>query len=47
MLAQRLRADGRAMCLQRPQPQIRTLIELVGLDRVPSVAVEPLHAVGA
>ncbi len=35
------------MCLQRPQPQIRTLIELVGLDRVPSVAGEPLHAVGA
>ena len=47
VLAQRLRADGRALCLRRPQPQIRTLIELVGLDRMPAVAVEPLHAVGA
>ncbi len=47
VLAQRLRAEGRALCLRRPQPQIRTLIELVGLDRMPSVAVEPLHAIGA
>ena len=40
VLAQRLRAKGRAMRLRGPQPQIRTLIELVGLDRQPAVAVE-------
>ena len=40
VLAQRLRAQGRAVRLRRPQPQIRTLIELVGLDRQPAVAVE-------
>jgi len=47
MLAQRLRAEGRQLRLRGPQPQIRKLIELVGLDRLPSVAVEPLQAVGA
>jgi hypothetical protein len=36
VLAQRLRAEG----LARPQPEVRTLIELVGLDRQPAVAVE-------
>src|SRR4051794_30970394 len=40
VLAQRLRAQGRAVRLRGPQPQIRTLIELVGLDRQPAVAVE-------
>jgi len=40
VLAQRLRAEGRAVRLRGPQPQIRTLIELVGLDRQPAVAVE-------
>jgi anti-anti-sigma factor len=40
VLAQRLRAHGRAVRLRGPQPQIRTLIELVGLDRQPAVAVE-------
>jgi anti-anti-sigma regulatory factor len=40
VLAQRLRARGRAVRLRGPQPQIRTLIELVGLDRQPAVAVE-------
>ena len=40
VLAQRLRAKGRAVRLRGPQPQIRTLIELVGLDRQPAVAVE-------
>jgi anti-anti-sigma regulatory factor len=40
VLAQRLRAEGLAVRLRRPQPQIRTLIELVGLDRQPAVAVE-------
>lgn len=41
VLAQRLRAEGRALSLRAPQPHIRTLIELVGLDRLPSVAIEP------
>jgi anti-anti-sigma factor len=40
VLAQRLRAQGRAVRLRGPQPQIKTLIELVGLDRQPAVAVE-------
>jgi anti-anti-sigma factor len=40
VLAQRLRAQGRTVRLRGPQPQIRTLIELVGLDRQPAVAVE-------
>jgi len=41
VLAQRLRADGRRLRLRAPQPQIRTLIELVGLHRMPAVALEP------
>ena len=40
VLAQRLRAAGLEVRLRGPQPQIRTLIELVGLDRQPAVAVE-------
>jgi anti-anti-sigma factor len=40
VLAQRLRAEGLTVRLRRPQPQIRTLIELVGLDRQPAVAVD-------
>jgi anti-anti-sigma regulatory factor len=40
VLAQRLRAEGRALLLLGPQPQIRTLIGLVGLDRQPAVALE-------
>ena len=40
VLAQRLRAEGRAVMLRGPQPQIRTLIGLVGLDRQPAVALE-------
>ena len=38
-LAQRLRASGRSVSLLHPQPHIRTLIALVGLDRLPSVLV--------
>jgi len=41
VLAQRLRAQGRRLRLRAPQPQIRTLIELVGLHRMPAVALEP------
>ena len=37
MLARRLRAHGRAILLCGAQPQIRTLIELVGLHRLPGV----------
>jgi anti-anti-sigma factor len=38
-LAQRLRAHGMTLLLRHPQPHIRTLIELVGLHRLPSVSV--------
>jgi hypothetical protein len=38
-LAQRLRAHGMTLWLRYPQPHIRTLIELVGLHRLPSVRV--------
>ncbi len=44
VLAQRLRAEGRRLRLRAPQPQIRRLIELVGLHRLPSVALEPAFA---
>jgi anti-anti-sigma regulatory factor len=37
MLARRLRAHGQAILLRGAQPQIRTLIELVGLHRLPGV----------
>jgi len=40
MLARRLRAHGAAILLRDAQPQIRTLIELVGLHRLPGVRLE-------
>jgi anti-anti-sigma factor len=40
MLARRLRTQGRAIRLRGAQPQIRTLIELVGLHRLPGVKLE-------
>jgi anti-anti-sigma regulatory factor len=40
MLARRLRARGRGIRLRDAQPQIHTLIELVGLHRLPGVRVE-------
>ncbi len=40
MLARRLRTQGRAIMLCGAQPQIRTLIELVGLHRLPGVKLE-------
>ncbi len=40
VLAQRLRSDGREMRLRAPQPQVQRLIELVGLHRLPAVALE-------
>ncbi len=36
-LAQRLRAHERVLWLSGPQPNIRTLIETVGLHRLPAV----------
>jgi anti-anti-sigma regulatory factor len=40
MLARRMRARERTLLLLDAQPQIRALIELVGLDRLPGVRVE-------
>lgn len=40
MLARRLRAHGRAIRLCGAQPQIRTLIEIVGLHKLPGVKLE-------
>jgi anti-anti-sigma regulatory factor len=40
MLARRLRAHGRSLWLSGAQPQIRTLIDLVGLDRIPGIRIE-------
>ena len=40
MLSRRLRARGRAILLRGAQPQIMTLIELVGLDRLPGVRLD-------
>ncbi len=40
MLARRLRVRGWAILLRNAQPQIRTLIEIVGLHRLPGVRLE-------
>jgi anti-anti-sigma regulatory factor len=40
MLARRLRVRHCVLFLRRPQPQIRALIEIVGLHRLPSVRLE-------
>jgi anti-anti-sigma regulatory factor len=40
MVARRLRARGRALRLRGAQPQILTLIELMGLDRLPGVRLD-------
>ncbi len=40
MLARRLRVRGRALLICRPQPQVRALIEGVGLHRLPGVRLE-------
>jgi anti-anti-sigma factor len=44
VLAQRLRAQGRRLGVRAPQPQIQRLIEMVGLHRMPAVAIEPAGA---
>lgn len=45
VLSRRLRRRGRAILLRGAQPQIRTLIEMVGLHRLPGVRFDgPLPA---
>ena len=39
-LAQRLRAQGVTLWLSHPQPNIRFLIETVGLHRLPAVRID-------
>ncbi len=40
MVARRLRVRGRGLLLRGAQPQIRTLIEIVGLHRLPGILLE-------
>jgi anti-anti-sigma factor len=40
VLARRLRVRGRALLLRRPQPHVKTLIEIAGLHRLPGVRLE-------
>ena len=40
MLARRLRRSDKALVLRSPQPQIRRLIEMVGLHRLQGVRLE-------
>lgn len=40
MLARRLRAHGRAIRLCGAQPQVRTVIEIMGLHKLPGVLLE-------
>jgi anti-anti-sigma regulatory factor len=40
MVARRLRKAGRVMHVRGAAPQIRTLIELVGLNRLPGVRLD-------
>lgn len=44
VLSRRLRRQGRAILLRGAQPQIQTLIEMVGLDRLPGVRLEVASA---
>ena len=40
MVARRLRAKGRAILVRGAQPQIQTLIEMVGLHRLAGVEID-------
>jgi anti-anti-sigma factor len=40
VLAQRLRLDGCALRVRAPQPHIHRLIETIGLDRQPAIALD-------
>ena len=44
MLARRLRKSGLKLLINDPQPDIRALIEYVGLHRLPGVKVFPARA---
>jgi anti-anti-sigma regulatory factor len=44
VLARRLRVHGSVVMLRGPQPQVRTLIKLVGLHRLPGVHIEATAA---
>lgn len=44
MIARRLRKGGRQLILDGAQPDICVLIEYVGLDRLPGVAISPAPA---
>ena len=44
VLARRLRAHGRLIMLRGAQPQIRTLIELLGIHLLPGVQLESTTA---
>lgn len=39
MIARRLRARGVSLLLRGAQPQIRALIELVGLHKIPGITI--------
>src|SRR3954452_17897896 len=41
MVARRLQEHGRGLVFRGAQPQILTLIQLVGVERLPGVSVEP------
>ena len=47
VLARRLRVRGRAVLLHKPQPQVKTLIEVMGLHRLPGVRIDLPRALGA
>ena len=46
-LAQRLRAQGRTLWLSGAQPNVRQLIETMGLHRLPAVRIAGAGAGGA
>jgi anti-anti-sigma regulatory factor len=43
-LSRRLRTHGRELRVRGAQPQIKVLIEMVGLHRLPGVELEPALA---
>jgi anti-anti-sigma regulatory factor len=47
VLARRLRARGRAVKLRGPQPQIQTLIEILGIHTLPGVELVSPRPTGA
>ena len=47
LLARRLRAHGRAIMLRAPQPQIQTLIEIVGIHTLPGVQLQSSRPTGS